>query len=64
MTTVTVETSYSRKGDFIKRCERKHTKGSMSRIMADIHWILTDDKLSDEEKIKALRGPHNRICWG
>lgn len=64
MSITTVETTFRDKGEFMKRCERKHTKASMARVMADIHWILTDDKLSDEGKIKALKDAHHQICWG
>lgn len=64
MGTYTCETTYADKGEFRKRVERKNTKSDMSRILADFHWILTDEKLSDEEKVKALRDAHRRICWG
>lgn len=64
MVTVTIEMTYRDKGEFMKRVERKNTKSDMSRILADFHWILTDDLLSAEDKINALRDAHNRICWG
>lgn len=48
----------------MKRVERKNSKSDMSRILADFHWVLTDDNLSAEDKIKALKDAHNRICWG
>lgn len=64
MSIVTIETTYRDKGEFMKRVERKNTKSDMSRILADFHWILTDDNLSPEEKIKALKDAHHRICWG
>ena len=64
MSTVTIEVQYRDKGEFMKRVERKNTKSDMSRILADFHWVLTDEKLSAEEKIKALKDAHNRIVWG
>lgn len=64
MSILTIEVSYRDKGEFMKRVERKNTKSDMSRILADFHWVLTDDTLSAEEKIKALKDAHNRIVWG
>ena len=64
MVTVVTEVTYRDKGEFMKRVERKNTKSDMSRILADFHWVLTDDLLSAEDKIKALKDAHNRICWG
>lgn len=64
MSTTTIETIYRDKGEFMKRVERKNSKSDMSRILADFHWVLTDDNLSAEDKIKALKDAHNRICWG
>lgn len=64
MSTTTIETTYQDKGEFMKRVERKNSKSDMSRILADFHWVLTDDNLSAEDKIKALKDAHNRICWG
>ncbi|WP_336171602.1 hypothetical protein [Acinetobacter ursingii] len=64
MSIVTIETTYTDKGDFMKRVERKNTKSDMSRILADFHWVLTDDTKSDAEKIKALKDAHLRIIWG
>ncbi|UYF72765.1 MULTISPECIES: hypothetical protein [Acinetobacter] len=48
----------------MKRVERKNSKSDMSRILADFHWVLTDDTKSDSEKIKALKDAHLRIIWG
>lgn len=64
MSTYTCETTYRDKGEFMKRVERKNSKSDMSRILADVHWILTDDTKTDSEKITALRDAHNRIVWG
>lgn len=64
MVTVVTEVTYRDKGEFMKRVERKNTKSDMSRILADFHWVLTDDTLSSEDKIKALKDAHVRICWG
>lgn len=64
MSTTIIETSHATKGEFMKRVERKNSKSDMSRILADFHWVLTDDNLSAEDKIKALKDAHNRICWG
>ncbi|QKN87926.1 hypothetical protein Alexa_045 [Acinetobacter phage vB_AbaP_Alexa] len=64
MAVTTIETTYATKGEFMKRVERKNTKSDMSRILADFHWVLTDETLSDAEKIKALKDAHHRICWG
>lgn len=64
MSITVIETTYSCKGEFMKRVERKNSKSDMSRILADFHWVLTDDNLSSDEKIKALKDAHNRICWG
>lgn len=64
MSITTIETTYRDKGEFMKRIERKNSKSDMSRILADFHWILTDDALSPEDKIKALKDAHFRICWG
>lgn len=64
MSISTTEATYTDKGDFMKRVERKNTKSDMSRILADFHWILTDETKSDGEKIKALKDAHLRIIWG
>lgn len=64
MSKITIEITYRDKGEFMKRVERKNSKSDMSRILADFHWVLTDDNLSAEDKIKALKDAHNRICWG
>ena len=58
MSIVTIETTYTDKGDFMKRVERKNTKSDMSRILADFHWFLTENTKSDAEKIKALKDAH------
>lgn len=64
MSIVTIETTYHDKGEFMKRVERKNSKSDMSRILADFHWVLTDENLSSDEKIKALKDAHLRIIWG
>lgn len=64
MSILTIEVTYRDKGEFMKRVERKNSKSDMSRILADFHWVLTDDNLSSDEKIKALNDAHNRIIWG
>lgn len=64
MSIYTIETTYADKGEFMKRVERKNSKSDMSRILADFHWVLTDDTKSDSEKIKALKDAHIRIIWG
>lgn len=64
MSIFTVTTTYTDKGEFMKRVERKNTKSDMSRILADFHWVLTDNTKSDAEKIKALKDAHLKIIWG
>lgn len=64
MAIVETVVTYRDKGEFMKRVERKNTKSDMSRILADFHWVLSDDTKSDAEKIAALKDAHNRICWG
>lgn len=64
MSIYTTETTYTDKGEFMRRVERKNSKSDMSRILADFHWVLTDDAKSDSEKIKALKDAHLRIIWG
>ncbi|SDC15871.1 hypothetical protein SAMN05421749_103297 [Acinetobacter marinus] len=63
MSIFTIETTFTDKGDFMKRVERKNTKSDMSKILADFHWVLTDDTKNDAEKIKALKDAHLSIIW-
>lgn len=64
MAIVETVVTYRNKSDFMRRVERKNSKSDMSRILADFHWVLSDEALSNDEKIKALESAHQRICWG
>ena len=64
MTIYTCETEYKDIGEFQKRVERKHTKSSMALLLAKMYWIITDENLTDEQKLEEITKLQQRVAWG
>lgn len=66
MATIETLVTLHGRGDLLKRIEKKHTKASMARLLADVYELDEKEGLSDAEKwaeLKKRKFTHS-IVWG
>ncbi len=63
MTIVTTEVSFDLPG-LIRRLERKNDKNSLASKLARIHYIVYNETMNNEEKIKEIEWLVSDSVWG
>ena len=63
MAIVETKIAFRNRGEEIKRLQKKNDKYRLANTVADIHDVLSNFELSDEEKLQRCRELTSRAYW-